>query len=429
MGGGILQLVIKGKMDTYLTGNPEFTFFKAVYRRYTNFSIESIRQQITEKGMGERLIKSKLSRAGDLIGKMSLEVKLYRGDARNITEGGTYLNWTNNTAHAFLKECELKIGGQTIDKHTSKWMDIYNEVYDKDEQEWIGLNKHPGKFGYFKKGSRNQDPHYLKLYIPLHFWFCDNPGLYLPIVAITKHEVEIHMLIRSVENLFNLDGQLAFTNTEPDVELWCDYIFLDEDEKRKYILEKKAYLIQQVQVYEKEMELINPLKFYHPVKQLFWVVQDRTVNSESGNGSSDTDAILNISGQLQNNKNDYFNYQANGQGNKEMIYAVPSYESFKTAKLRLNGIDRFYERDASYFRLLQPLNSGLKVPGKHIYMYSFSLNPKEFQPSGSCNFSRIDDADLIFTTNYNFVNERLCVYAMNYNVLVVSSGMAGLVYK
>ena len=103
MGGGILQLAIKGKMDTYLTGNPEFTFFKAVYRRYTNFSIESIRQQITEKGMGERLIKSKLSRAGDLIGKMSLEVKLYRGDARNITEAGTYLNWANNTAHAFLK--------------------------------------------------------------------------------------------------------------------------------------------------------------------------------------------------------------------------------------------------------------------------------------------------------------------------------------
>ena len=126
-------------------------------------------------------------------------------------------------------------------------------MYDKYEQEWIGINKHPGKFGYFKKGNKDIDSQELKLYIPFHFWFCDNPGLYLPIIGITKHEVELHILTRSVEYLFNLDGQLAFTNTEPDVELWCDYIFLDEDEKRKFALEKKAYLIQQVQVYEKKM--------------------------------------------------------------------------------------------------------------------------------------------------------------------------------
>lgn len=424
-----MQLYLKGKMDTYLTGNPEFSFFKAVYRRHTNFSIESIKQQITNKGIGERVIKSKLSRAGDLIGKMALEVILDRGDARNVSGNGTYLNWTNNTGHAFIKECELKIGGQTIDKHTSKWLDIQNEVYDKYEQEWIGINKHPGKFGYFKGGNKNVDPQKLKLYIPFHFWFCDNPGLYLPIVGITKHEVELHILTRSVEYLFNLDGELQFTNTEPNVELWCDYIFLDDEEKRKFTLEKKAYLIQQVQVYEKQMELINELKLYHPVKELYWVIQESTVNSESGLGYSDTDALSNISGQQLNNKNDYFCYQSNDVGNKEIIYAVPSFESFKTAKLNLNGSERFYERDASYFRLLQPLNCDLKVPTKHIYMYSFSLNPKEFQPSGTCNFSRIDDAQLIFKTGYNFVNERLCLYAVNYNVLIVSGGMGGLVYK
>ena len=429
MGGGLIQLVLKGKMDTYLTGNPEFSFFKAVYRRHTNFSIESIRQQISNKGVGERVIKSKLSRAGDLIGKVTLEVKLDRGDARNITSDGTYLNWVNNTGHAFIKECELIIGGQTIDKHTSKWLDIRNEVYDKYEQEWIGINKHPGKYGYFKKGNKDIDSQQLKLYIPLHFWFCDNPGLYLPIIGITKHEVEIHILTRSVEYLFNLDGELSFTNTEPDVNLWCEYIFLDNDEKRKFVLEKKAYLIEQVQVYETKMQLINDISLYHPVKQLFWVIQESVVNSESGNGSSDTDALLNISGYTQNNKNDYFNYQSINIGNKEIIYATNSYESFKTCKLCLNGIDRFSERDASYFRLLQPLNSGLKIPTKHIYMYSFSLNPKDFQQSGSCNFSRLDKSQLVFTTGYNFINERLCVYAVNYNVLIVSAGMAGLVYK
>lgn len=424
-----MQLILKGKMDTYLTGNPEFSFFKAVYKRHTNFSIESIRQQIINKGMGERMMKSKLSRAGDLIGKMTLEVKLNRGDARNVTTSGTYLNWTNNTAHAFIKECELLIGGLSIDKHDSKWLDIQNELYDKYEQEWIGINKHPGKFGYFKKGNKNIDSQELKMYIPLHFWFCDNPGLYLPIIGITKHDVEVNILTRSVEYLFNLDGELAFTNTEPDIELWCDYIFLDSDEKRRFSLEKKAYLIQQVQSYEKKMELINDIKLYHPVKEIYWVIQESTVSNESGHGNSDTDTLANVSGQPLNNKNDYFNYQSTNNGNKEIIYAVPSFESFKTAKLRLDGNDRFYERDASYFRLIQPLNCGLKVPTKHIYMYSFSLNSKEFQPSGTCNFSRVDVSELIFTTNYNFVNERLYLYAINYNVLIVSGGMAGLVYK
>ena len=155
MGGGLLQLVLKGKMDIYLTGNPEFSFFKAVYRRHTNFSIESIRQQITNKGIGERIIQSKLSRAGDLIGKMTLEVKLNRGNASNITGSGTYLNWTNNTGHASIKECELKIGGKTIDRHTSKWLDIYNELTDHDETEWLGLNKHAAKNAYLKSQTNN----------------------------------------------------------------------------------------------------------------------------------------------------------------------------------------------------------------------------------------------------------------------------------
>lgn len=429
MGGGILQLVLKGKIDTYLTGNPEFSFFKAVYRRHTNFSIESIKQQLTNVGIGERTIKTTISRAGDLIGKIDLEVVLDRGDARNVSENGTYLNWTNNTGHAFIKECEIEIGGHTIDKHYSQWMDIQNELYDINEQEWIGLNKHPGKIGYFRNGSKNIDSQKLKLYIPLHFWFCDNPGLYLPIVGITKHDVKLNIVTRSVEKLFNLDGELSYTNTVPQIDMWCNYIFLDKEEKRKFLLEKKAYLIQQVQKYENDIKLINPIKFYHPVKEIMWVSQNNNVVSESGSGNSDTDVLSNISGQAQNQKNDYFNYQASSQLDTEIIYAQTSYESFGTAKLKLNGIDRFYDRDASYFRLVQPLHCKQKVPSKHIYLYSFSLNPRKYQPSGSCNFSKIDDSELIFTSKQSYTNQKLSVYAVNYNVLVVSNGMAGLVYK
>ena len=283
--------------------------------------------------------------------------------------------------------------------------------------------------GYFKSGNKNIDSQKLKLYVPLHFWFCDNSGLYLPIVAINKHDINLNIVTRSVENLFNLDGELSYTNTIPQIDIWCNYIFLDKEEKRKFLLEKKAYLIQQVQKYEKDTALINPLKFYHPVKELIWVSQNTVVASESGSGNSDTNVLLNVSGQTQNQKNDYFNYQASSQADIEIIYAQRSYESFGSAKLRLNGVDRFYERDASYFRLVQPLHCKQKVPNKHIYLYSFSLNPRKYQPSGSCNFSKIDDVELIFKSSQNYTNERLTVYAVNYNVLIVSNGMAGLVYK
>ena len=429
MGGGILQLLAKGKMDVYLTGNPEFSFFKAVYRRHTNFSIESIKQQFTNTGIHGENMKCKLSRSGDLIGPVTLEVILERGDAENIDPNGTYLNWVNNTGHAFIKECELKIGNHFIDRHTSQWMDIYNELYDKDEQEWIGLNKHPGKYGYLKSGNKNIESQKLKLYIPLHFWFCDNPGLYLPIIAITEHDVEINLVTRPTDYLFNVDGELSFTGTRPEVDMWCDYIFLDEDEKMKFINTKKAYLIQQTQIYEKNTENINHIKLYHPVKQIIWVTQDITVMSENGNGSTNIDPIINVSGSDQTQGNDYFNYQCGSSKNREDVYSIPSYESFRTAKLRLNGVDRFYERDASYFRLVQPIYGNVKVPGKHIYMYNFSINVDEYQPSGTCNLSRIDDIELLFTSDYEFINEKLYVYAINYNVLIISSGMAGLVYK
>lgn len=429
MGGGILQLVMKGKMDTYLTGNPEFSFFKSVYRRHTNFSIESIKQQVVNTGIGERTIHTTISRSGDLLGKVVIEVKLDRGDAQNISSSGTFLNWTNNTGHALIKECEIKIGGHTIDKHDSQWMDIRNELYDIDENEWIGLNKHPGKKGYFKKGKKGIDNQKLKLYIPLHFWFCENPGLYLPIVAITKHDIIISILTRSVEHLFNLDGELSYTNTVPEIDIWCDYVFLDMDEKRRHLTEKKAYLINQVQRYEQDISLINKIKMYHPIIELIWVTQSSMVNNESGAGNSNMNCLENISGQNQVNKNDYFNYQANTTGDKEIVYTETSYESFKTAKLRLNGIDRFNERDASYFRLIQPLQHNHRIPSKHIYLYSFSLNPMDFQPSGSCNFSKVDDAELILTTSQNYTTEKIIVYAVNYNVLVLSSGMIGLLYK
>ena len=114
----------------------------------------------------------------------------------------------------------------------------------------------------------------------------------------------------------------------------------------------------------------------------------------------------------------------------EYINGQKSYEGFNTAKLRLNGHDRFAERKASYFRLCQPLQAGHKIPEKHIYCYSFALKPEEHQPSGSCNFSRIDNAKLMFkNVSKGDSTATITCYAINYNVLRIMSGMGGLAYS
>jgi hypothetical protein len=428
MGGGLIQLVSKGQSDTYITGNPQFSYFKSVYRRHTNFSIESIQQSFKNTGQGTKII-STISREGDLLCNMWLDVKLDRGNASSTgNETGRYVNWTNNTGHALIKECEIEIGGKTIEKHTSQWLDIYNEIYDHDEKEWIGLNKHAAKNLYLTSGSPNNISQILKLYIPLHFWFTKNPGLALPLVGLSKHDVNLIINLRETDKLFNTSNQLIFTKTDPVIDLWCDYVFLDKEEQMRFIGEKKAYLIEQVQTNELKMQKRNQIHFFHPVKEIFWVNQNNNVKKENGTGSPYINATLNSPSNLTNT-NDYFNYQASELNDNEFIYGYDTYESFKTAKLEMNNIDRFDPRDASYFRLCQPIQNKHKIPTKKIYNYSFALNPEDHQPSGTCNFSKLDDVYLIFTSGQSYQNQTLNVYAINYNVLIISSGMGGLVYK
>ena len=417
MGGGLMQLVAYGAQDIYLTGNPQITFFKVVYRRHTNFSMEAIQQTINGSiGLTESNVTSTLSRNGDLVGYMWLDVKL-----KNTTfaTDGSYLNWTNNTAHALLKEVEVEIGGQLIDRHYGQWLDIWNELTDHDEQEFIGLNKHLSKNSYLK--SRTTPINNLQLYIPLKFWFNRNPGLALPLIALQYHEVKLKIKTRNVNHLVNTDGTLTSGTVAPSVQLWADYIYLDTDERRRFAQVSHEYLIEQLQREQHGASKSQKLNFNHPVKELIWVVQD----SDAASGATSTiDATLNVDGTVAN-KNDFFCYSS-PTTNAEAIYGVSQNESFGTAKLQLNGHDRFAARNASYFRLCQPQQAGHKVPTKHIYNYSFALKPEEHQPSGTCNFSRIDNAKLIFTGN---LAGTLSVYAVNYNVLRIMSGMGGLAYS
>ena len=431
MGGGLMQLVAYGAQDIYLTGNPQITFFKVVYRRHTNFSMEAIQQTFNgTPSIGGSTVTATISRNGDLVSRLWLDVGIDRND---LADTGTYANWTNNTGHAFVKDCDIEIGGQRIDKHYGHWLDVWNELSDHEESEWIGLNKHAAKNAYLASGSKadTAGAEVTRLYVPLQFWFCRNPGLALPLIALQYHEVKVKLTTRSYAGLVNGSATVTAPGaTAPDVQLWADYIYLDTDERRRFAQVSHEYLIEQLQKEEGAMTTSKKLNFNHPVKELIWTVQANNAISEGASGNADMDATVNVPALATADfeKNDYFNYSVGVNGTPEIINGVTSQEGFGTLKLQLNGHDRFAVRNATYFRTCQPLQAGHKVPSKHVYCYSFALKPEEHQPSGTCNFSRIDNAQMVFTAN-DAADTTLTVYAVNYNVLRIMSGMGGLAYS
>jgi hypothetical protein len=440
MGGGLMQLVAYGAQDIYLTGNPQITFFKVVYRRHTNFSIEAI-QQIFEQSSDNFYSGGKksvlISRNGDLIHKIWLECKLKCAEGFfDAAEDKTYVNWTNNTGHALIEECSIRIGGQEMDKHSSRWLDIWNELTDHEEADWLGLNKHAAKNAYLKSQRSLPLPSAggksLKLYVPLQFWFCRNVGLALPLIALQYHEVELDIKFRELTALINTDYEGTYKQEDStiNVKVFADYIYLDTDERRRFAQVSHEYLIEQIQYKENDKSKTNfRIDFNHPVKEIIWTLP----NSRYGLKYSDNSPKIDATIEDGEHRNDYFNYNATDNDNDnyvEYICGQKSYEGFNRGTIKLNGHVRFKDRDASYFRICQPQQAGHKIPTKHIYMYSFALNPEEHQPSGTCNFSRLDNAHLSFNQlNDTNQNQNINVYVVSYNVLRIMSGMGGLAYS
>ena len=402
MGGGLLQLVAYGAQDVYLTGNPQITFFKVVYRRHTNFAIESIEQTFNgNPGYGNR-VTCQISRNGDLIHRMYLAVN-QSGSSAGCGYFGLRL----------IDYVELEIGGQKIDKQYSHWMYIWNELS-------LPSGK---KDGYHKMINREGSLGSYNLYIPLEFWFCRNVGLALPLIALQYHEVKVNILFQT-EAKCALNG--ATGPVLDSASLWVDYIFLDTDERRRFAQLSHEYLIEQLQFTGAESvsdtQAKPKLSFNHPCKELYWFV------------TADHDAGVGITNQ------NWYNYTITPQGGSGSTVdaalsatngAVDSVNPVTKAKLVLNGNDRFSERPGSYFNLIQPFQHHENVPSNQgINVYSFALKPEEHQPSGTLNMSRIDTAVLNLSLKLTpDATSSLSVYAVNYNVLRILSGMGGLAYS
>ena len=519
MAGGLMQLVAYGAQDVYLTGNPQITFWKVTYRRHTNFAMESIEQTFNGQADFGRRVTCTISRNGDLAYRTYLQVTLPEIGQSLNSSGDVYARWLDFPGEQLVSQVEVEIGGQRIDRQYGDWMHIWNQLTLSKEQER----------GYFKMvGNTTQltyvcDPLFAAvdgpcsangvrqvcaprnalpettLYVPLQFWYCRNPGLALPLIALQYHEVKINLDIRNIEeclwavNAISGSGikvQDAYKQSLAAASLFVDYIFLDTDERRRMAQNPHEYLIEQLQFTGDESvgSSSNKIKLNlnHPCKELIWVVQpdanvdycaSLTANTHLNNllgaqpfnytdafdalpnavhafggpnSTSGTNAFINTSGYFEDPfANDGLTMSANALTNDTdsgvsdagtFVLAETALDMHcwgenpvVVAKLQLNGQDRFSEREGTYFDLVQPFQHHTRAPDTGINVYSFALRPEEHQPSGTCNFSRIDNATLqlvLSNATVQGVNTaKVRVYAVNYNVLRIMSGMGGLAYS
>ena len=430
MGGGLLQLVAYGAQDVYLTGNPQITFFKVVYRRHTNFAIEAIQQTFNGNAGYGNTVTCQISRNGDLINRMYLQVDVPKRKSTASSTGSTYQNYLGLR---LIKSVVIEIGGQQIDKHYSDWLYIWNELSLPMGKRYA-YNTMVGA----DKDILNYSTDSTTLYIPFEFWFCRNVGLALPLIALQYHEVKVKIDFETKEKCVS---HIADFDEVKNISLWADYIFLDTDERRRFAQLSHEYLIEQLQFTGSETLVAGTnrikLNFNHPCKELIWVAKPvRTTNNTrwydynyADEADNSTASSLAVGGTSEFGGQYTSNYLVISDVNPP-VYKNP----FKNAILQLNGNDRFAVREGDYFNHVQPFQHHTNAPiFNSINVYSFALKPEDHQPSGTLNMSRIDTATLMVTTvpenGNNLKYEGINIYAVNYNVLRILSGMGGLAYS
>ena len=416
MAGGLMQLVAYGAQDVYLTGNPEVTFYNAKYKRHTNFAMENIEQTLNGNAGNSGRVSVTVARNGDLVGDMYVELE------SNAAAGGVSC-WVAERAIASV---ELSIGGQRVDKQYQKWWRLYTE-----------LSLDEAKKATYGKLTSALDTN--KVFLPLMFFFNRNPGLYLPLIALQYHEVRID---------FDLASDME-TYLNKTFKVWANYIYLDTEERRRFAQKGHEYLIEQVQhtgvdsVEATGTKQIR-LSYNHPVKELVWCysgaadVADSLWNFGKAAGSATKVVLSSGPVDVSTTVGDGALPISAATGAPVVLTAghadreawTEEAQSVQTSmKLVLNGQDRFKEQGSKYFNQVQPFNhhSGCPMPG--VYSYSFALKPEEHQPTGTCNFSRIDNAQVAIVTAGAGNATNLHMFATNYNVLRIQSGMGGLAFS
>jgi len=517
-----MQVVAHGAQDLYLSANPQVTFFKAAYRRHTNFATESLEQPFSGTSDFGRKVTCELQRSGDLVTKMYVRVQL---PSYTATDAEGKWGWCSRVGHALLHSIELDVGGIKIDKWYGDMLNIWYELarnfaHDRGYDQMIGNTAELTALEH----THNE----ATLWIPLQFSCCRNDGLALPVIALQYHEIRINIEFRELAQLVNRNNKVATTEFRDlhmgDASLYVEYVYLDNDERKRFAQASHEYLFEQVQFTGEESVTNTNAKFRlnlnHPVKNLMWFARHNdyvscnkflavptaacgcekarelatkryvlshtadTVYGWTGasdtkawitggdlttTGSATTDTRLNeikglfinpaiydvdnivITGRLltlEEMSTVVSTLVTNpaagvvGDGHRDYDVCVYQWDNYgvwldgsgnptQQALLQLNGHDRFTEREGMYFNYVQPWQCNSNTPCDGLNTYSFALQPEDHQPSGTCNFSRIDNATLKVTFHNNFKNSNanISIYAMNINIFRVMSGMGGVAYS
>jgi hypothetical protein len=477
-----MQLVAYGAQDVYLTGQPKVTFFQAVYKRHTNFAMEAILQTVNGSAANGARVSVTIARNGDLVGDMWLQLQPSATatgltGASNLTSTNTTADW-NWVAERAVAAVELTIGGQRIDKHYQTWFRLYAEVFlgESDKYAYGRLSTfanpaYTNALAPATGGMAGNTTNQAYVYLPLLFFFNRNPGLYLPLIALQYHEVRLDF------DLTNYYGLYFGAN---QVQVWANYIYLDTEERRRFAQKGHEYLIEQIQhtggdsIAQNSTSETSPtlirLSFNHPVKEFIWCYQNSLVTTAVGTGSNynglwnfssntaNVNVTSNVSAMLTSNNyvlphlvgvpHLYSNGAASTALGASNVFLLeegsPMPGQFEVGplyqfKIVLNGQDRFAFQPGKYFNQYQTLQYHTGTPYAGIYVYSFALKPEEHQPTGTCNFSRIDNAQVAvclksqaFSLASAPAQNGACVqklFAVNYNILRIQSGMGGLAFS
>ena len=546
MGGGLLQLVVKGAEDYNLTGNPQISFFKIVYRRYTNFSMESIKLNVRgPSSLSETETieyKCTLDRNADLVSDIYFCFELpdiYSGKYSTSGNEPFYnyeFQWVKNIGINIFNYMQVKIGGVVIDEQYSEWLYIWSqlnlsksekEIYDElignvpelyEPANGLGQN---GSYPHISTASNTDntlqanrwDDHLNKIItitdaqnaslsilpsirkrkikVPLNFWFNKNIGLALPLVSLQYHDVELIFRLRPITDLYTIiepdstktlnhrrrvkplstNSHHAITNflldtnmvsfsgsdrtlTRFDIKpyLEANYIYLENEERLRFASYEHQYLIEQVSRNSNgsftgvSSNVKDELLFSHPVKYISWVgsrsdASDRNdwnnytnwIYSDIPPYSKEYSSMTTWGTNLSTTKLPFYNTEvAEHKSNYKSEYFNKNI--LTNAELSFNGMTRINEKDSDYFSKIQTYKYFKnRTEDNGIYVYSFSINPGEYQPSGTCNFSHLDRAELSLnlyeppkngTDNYYTYNFN--IYAVNYNIFKIMSGLGAL---
>lgn len=339
-----------------------------MYKRHSNFAVEPIEQTFNGQVGFNRKVTAQISRNGDMLTHLWLEITMTYDPSLNE------IPWY--PAEALVSEAELEIGGQKIDKHNSDWFRINDELFHDEAQK--KAYKRMTNFTTEEIAATGLVTR--RMYLPLQFFFCVDPACALPLVSLAFHEVKINFTFAAASQV------LGIKSAEFNAQLYADYVFLDQEERTALASMPQDMLIKQLQMagHESVGDLTTTFKktsnirltYNHPCLFLAWVIRG------TRHGWYNTSRA----------------YDTSPAGTSPDSAYNDAYAPVQSVKLQINGQDRATERRGSYHSQVVPYETSGSCPQAGIYMLSFSQNPKSHtQPSGSLNFSRVDNANLQLT--------------------------------